>query len=50
MSRGRGRGGQNQPTKSKDDLDKELDEYMTHSKSHLDAELDQYMQGAGNDE
>lgn len=48
-SRGRGRGAQNNP-KSKDDLDKELDDYMTHTKSHLDAELDQYMQGAGNDE
>ncbi|EDO33406.1 predicted protein, partial [Nematostella vectensis] len=44
--RGRGRGALNQPEKSKDQLDKELDQYMSHSKGHLDAELDKYMQHA----
>lgn len=38
--RGRGRGGKNV---TKEDLDKELDQYMGSTKSALDHELDAYM-------
>ena len=41
-SRGRGRGGQN-PKVSKEDLDKQLDQYMAGTKHTLDKELDNYM-------
>ncbi|XP_055544938.1 serine/arginine repetitive matrix protein 2-like isoform X2 [Wyeomyia smithii] len=33
------------PTKSKEDLDKELDQYMANTKSSLDKEMDEYMNG-----
>ncbi|KAL5020315.1 hypothetical protein ScPMuIL_003207 [Solemya velum] len=40
--RGRGRGG-NDPRMSREDLDNQLDAYMSKTKSHLDAEIDAYM-------
>ncbi|XP_053694020.1 uncharacterized protein LOC128741921 [Sabethes cyaneus] len=33
------------PTKSKEELDKELDQYMANTKSSLDKEMDEYMNG-----
>ena len=41
--RGRGRGGPREPGVSKEQLDNQLDEYMSKTKSYLDAELDTYM-------
>ncbi|XP_076438757.1 uncharacterized protein LOC143277739 isoform X2 [Babylonia areolata] len=42
--RGRGRGGNNKEGGvSREQLDNQLDEYMSKTKSHLDAELDTYM-------
>lgn len=41
--RGRGRGAHNRPALTKEQLDKELDAYMSNTKARLDAELDAYM-------
>ena len=41
--RGRGRGARTRPALTKEQLDKELDEYMSNTKARLDAELDAYM-------
>ncbi|KAF4795211.1 chromatin target of PRMT1 [Turdus rufiventris] len=42
--RGRGRGrGSARPTLTKEQLDNQLDAYMSKTKGHLDAELDAYM-------
>lgn len=42
--RGRGRGGNRQGGGfSKEQLDNQLEEYMSKTKSHLDTELDAYM-------
>ena len=42
--RGRGRGGRGgAQTSTKEELDSQLDSYMSSTKSHLDAELDSYM-------
>ena len=47
--RGRGRGGRfmnrrnNGPKVTKDELDKEMDDYMANTKSFLDQEMDDYM-------
>ncbi|CAO2596417.1 Chromatin target of PRMT1 protein [Lemmus lemmus] len=41
--RGRGRGALLRPVLTKEQLDNELDVYMSNSKGHLDAELDAYM-------
>lgn len=41
--RGRGRGARTRPALTKEQLDKELDEYMCNTKARLDAELDAYM-------
>ncbi|KAK6638889.1 hypothetical protein RUM43_007159 [Polyplax serrata] len=46
--RGRGRGGQTKvimPTK--EELDKQLEQYMANTKSHLDREIDTYMKESG---
>ncbi|CAO2596410.1 Chromatin target of PRMT1 protein [Lemmus lemmus] len=43
QGRGRGRGAQTRPVLTKEQLDNELDAYMSISKGHLDAELDAYM-------
>ncbi|CAO2596414.1 Chromatin target of PRMT1 protein [Lemmus lemmus] len=40
---GRGRGAQTRPVLNKEQLDNEMDVYMSNSKGHLDAELDAYM-------
>ena len=40
--RGRGRGGASSSMTAQD-LDSQLDEYMSKTKSHLDSELDAYM-------
>ncbi|KAM7335424.1 hypothetical protein ACRRTK_005901 [Alexandromys fortis] len=42
--RGRGRGARTRPALTKEQLDKELDAYMSNTKARLDAELDVYMQ------
>ncbi|XP_026886375.1 chromatin target of PRMT1a isoform X3 [Electrophorus electricus] len=43
-SRGRGRGrGTGRPTVTREQLDNQLDAYMSKTKGHLDAELDAYM-------
>lgn len=47
-TRGRGRGRGDKPV-SRDELDEELDKYMSKTKSHLDAELDEYMKHAEED-
>ncbi|CAO2596416.1 Chromatin target of PRMT1 protein [Lemmus lemmus] len=39
----RGRGAQTRPVLNKEQLDNELDAYMSNAKGHLDAELDAYM-------
>lgn len=39
-SRGRGRGALPRSELTKEQLDKELDEYMSNTKGHVDAELD----------
>ena len=45
--RGRGRGGQQQgPAPSREELDNQLDAYMSKTKTGLDAELDAYMAAA----
>ncbi|XP_058446270.1 keratin, type I cytoskeletal 9 [Malaya genurostris] len=36
------------PSKSREDLDKELDQYMANTKSSLDKEMDEYMNGIHN--
>ncbi|XP_057643080.1 chromatin target of PRMT1 protein-like [Chionomys nivalis] len=41
--RGRGRGARTRPALTKEQLDKELDAYMSNTKRRLDAELDAYM-------
>ncbi|CAO2596413.1 Chromatin target of PRMT1 protein [Lemmus lemmus] len=41
--RGRWRGAPTRPVLTKEQLDNELDAYMSNSKGHLDAELDAYM-------
>lgn len=41
--RGRGRGGLARPVLTKEQLDNQLDAYMSKTKGHLDAELDAYM-------
>ncbi|XP_041501019.1 chromatin target of PRMT1 protein-like [Microtus oregoni] len=41
--RGRGRGARTRPALTKEQLDKELDAYMSNTKARLDAELDAYM-------
>lgn len=41
--RGRGRGALLRSELTKEQLDKELDEYMSNTKGHVDAELDAYM-------
>ncbi|XP_041515672.1 chromatin target of PRMT1 protein-like [Microtus oregoni] len=41
--RGRGRGARTSPALTKEQLDKELDAYMSNTKARLDAELDAYM-------
>lgn len=41
--RGRGRGALRRSQLTKEQLDKELDEYMSNTKGRLDAELDAYM-------
>ncbi|CAK6970590.1 chromatin target of PRMT1a [Scomber scombrus] len=49
--RGRGRGGRgiHQPTVTREQLDNQLDAYMSKTKGHLDAELDAYMAQADPD-
>ena len=42
--RGRGRGARTRPALTKEQLDKELDEYMSNTKARLDADLDAIMQ------
>lgn len=42
--RGRGRGARTRPALTKEQLDKELDEYMSNTKARLDADLDVIMQ------
>lgn len=42
--RGRGRGARTRPALTKEQLDKELDAYMSNTKARLDADLDVYMQ------
>ena len=42
--RGRGRGARSRPALTKEQLDKELDEYMSNTKARLDADLDAIMQ------
>lgn len=44
--RGRGRGGSKKPV-TQEQLDNELDKYMSKTKSVLNAQLDQYMKAAG---
>lgn len=39
--------GQQQPPKSRENLDMDLDQYMAKSKSHLDSDLDVYMAQSG---
>lgn len=47
---GRGRGrGVNRPTVTREQLDNQLDAYMSKTKGHLDAELDAYMAQADPD-
>lgn len=41
--RGRGRGALTRPVLTKEQLDNQLDAYMSKTKGHLDAELDAYM-------
>ena len=41
--RGRGRGALARPVLTKEQLDNQLDAYMSKTKGHLDAELDAYM-------
>lgn len=41
--RGRGRGGFKKEGFSREQLDNQLEEYMSKTKSHLDSELDAYM-------
>lgn len=41
--RGRGRGALSRPVLTKEQLDNQLDAYMSKTKGHLDAELDAYM-------
>lgn len=42
--RGQGRGGNTfTPSVSKEDLDNQLDDYMSNTRTSLDAELDAYM-------
>ncbi|KAH0504905.1 Chromatin target of PRMT1 protein [Microtus ochrogaster] len=41
--RGRGRGAHTRPALTKEQLDKELDAYMSNTKARLDADLDAYM-------
>ncbi|CAG5124625.1 unnamed protein product [Candidula unifasciata] len=43
-----GRGGSNNSNVTVQELDSQLDEYMTQSRSHLDAELDAYMSEVNN--
>lgn len=40
---GQGRGALTRPVLTKEQLDNELDAYMSNPKGHLDAELDAYM-------
>lgn len=48
--RGRGRGrGVGRPTVTREQLDNQLDAYMSKTKGHLDAELDAYMAQADPD-
>lgn len=41
--RGRGRGRVGRPAVTREQLDNQLDAYMSKTKGHLDAELDAYM-------
>lgn len=41
--RGRGRGAGGRPQVTREQLDNQLDAYMSKTKGHLDAELDAYM-------